>query len=80
MYVHTYTNYTYVRTCIHRYSLDEGATWHHHQFHNNTTFRTYGMLTEPGEATTVFGIYGADTSVSPHNWIVIRIDFSQILC
>ena len=67
--------------CIYyRYSLDEGATWHRHQFHNSTTFRTYGMLTEPGEATTVFGIYGADASKWSHNWIVIRIDFSEILC
>ena len=63
-----------------RYSLDEGATWYRHQFHNSTTFRTYGMLTEPGETTLVFGIYGADTSKWPHDWIIVRIDFTEILC
>ena len=81
-YVRTYIQYvcTYIHILYYRYSLDEGATWYHHQFHNSTTFRTYGMLTEPGEATLVFGIYGADTSRWPHDWIVIRIDFSDILC
>ena len=85
--LHTHTRtckqyaHTYVRVyTLCRYSLDEGATWYHHQFHNSTTFRTYGMLTEPGESTLVFGIYGADTSRWPHDWIVIRIDFSNILC
>ncbi|XP_065891527.1 VPS10 domain-containing receptor SorCS2-like [Dysidea avara] len=61
------------------YSLDEGATWYSYQFSNTSTFRVYGMLTEPGEATTVFGIYGANTSVTPHNWVMIRVDFSTIL-
>lgn len=64
----------------HRYSLDEGATWYSYQFTNISTFRVYGMLTEPGEATAVFGIYGANTSVTPHNWVMIRVDFTEILC
>ena len=68
-------NYMYCR-----YSLDEGGTWYKHQFDNSTTFRTYGMLTEPGESTAVFGIYGANASRWSHNWIIIRIDFSEILC
>ena len=68
-------NYMYCR-----YSLDEGGTWYKHQFDNSSTFRTYGMLTEPGESTAVFGIYGANASKWSHNWIIIRIDFSEILC
>ena len=81
--MHTFKHVLCVYVCIYtycRYSLDEGGTWYRHQFHNSTTFRVYGMLTEPGEATTVFGIYGADASTWIHSWMIIRIDFSEILC
>jgi len=31
-------------------------------------------MTEPGENTTVFFIFGSDTSKSKHSWVLIKVD------
>jgi hypothetical protein len=40
------------------YSDDEGGTWNTLVF-SNEKLRIYGVLTEPGEKTTVFSVFGS---------------------
>ncbi|XP_012935564.1 sortilin-related receptor [Aplysia californica] len=57
------------------YSIDEGATWQQYRFLHEQ-IRVYGILTEPGEKTTTFSIFGSQTS--HHSWIILQIDFRDI--
>ena len=61
-----------------RYSYDEGETWHSYKFTDkNERFRVYGILTEPGEQSTVFTIYASYGG--SHSWEIIEIDMKPIL-
>ena len=61
-----------------RYSYDEGETWHSYKFtKKNERFRVYGILTEPGEKSTVFTIYASYSG--SHSWEILEIDMKPIL-
>ena len=65
----------YVLDLIVRYSYDEGATWTMHTFSRTKMF-VYGILTEPGEHTTVFTIFGS--LPSNHSWVVVYVNLKPI--
>ncbi|GAB6018639.1 hypothetical protein CHUAL_000319 [Chamberlinius hualienensis] len=54
------------------YSTDEGETWNSHQF-SESEISIYSLLTEPGEHTTRFMLFGSLRG-RPHDWILISID------
>ena len=58
-----------------RYSTDEGETWNTHPFHTEP-LRVYGILTEPGERTMIFSIFGSRKT--NHSWIIIKLDMRHI--
>ncbi|KAJ6216562.1 hypothetical protein RDWZM_007719, partial [Blomia tropicalis] len=57
------------------YSLDDGETFAILQF-SKEKIRVYGLLSEPGEKTTVFTIFGSKEKT--HDWIVIQANFSSL--
>ncbi|KAL1509813.1 hypothetical protein ABEB36_004494 [Hypothenemus hampei] len=57
------------------YSIDEGENWDQIQF-NNEDIRLYGLMTEPGENTTVFTMFGS--LPKEHRWIIMKIDFAKV--
>ncbi|XP_062570173.1 LOW QUALITY PROTEIN: sortilin-related receptor-like [Saccostrea cucullata] len=57
------------------YSYDEGETWNTYTFHNET-IRVYGVLTEPGEATAIFSIFGSHLGF--HKWLIIQVDMGKV--
>ena len=60
------------------YSIDEGLTWKSHQFYP-TPIRIFGLITEPGENTTVFTMFGTQSSPSPTiDWIIVRVDLRSV--
>ncbi|GBP23516.1 Sortilin-related receptor [Eumeta japonica] len=56
------------------YSTNEGIDWHSYQF-NADDLRIYGLMTEPGENTTTFTMFGS--SNDRHQWIIITIDLKN---
>jgi hypothetical protein len=60
------------------YSIDEGVTWQTHTFHSEKV-RVLGLMTEPGENTTVFFIFASSlNTTNKHSWILIKIDFRDV--
>ncbi|GFS01585.1 sortilin-related receptor [Elysia marginata] len=57
------------------YSIDDGDTWQSYVF-SDTDMRVYGLLTEPGENTTVFTVFGSP--VSHHSWTIIQVDMKDV--
>lgn len=57
------------------YSLDEGETWQTYEF-NEKMLRVYGLMTEPGENTTVFTMFGSDSG--QHQWLIIKVDLRNV--
>ena len=53
------------------YSLDEGDTWNTHKFIDEP-MRVYGLITEPGENTTVFTMFGS--KLGTHQWVIVTVD------
>lgn len=63
------------------YTLDEGETWEKYEFYSEKV-RIMGLMTEPGENTTTFFIFGSvvprasnTSSSSKHTWVLIKVDF-----
>ncbi|GFG37795.1 hypothetical protein Cfor_11613, partial [Coptotermes formosanus] len=56
------------------YSTDEGESWHKHNFHVED-LRIYGLMTEPGENTTIFTMFGSATG--QHQWLIVKVDLSK---
>ncbi|XP_065643825.1 sortilin-related receptor isoform X5 [Hydra vulgaris] len=63
-------------TNILQYSYDEGNTWNVYTFYT-TPLRIYGLLTEPGEKSTVFTLFGS--LPESHAWIIIQVDMKLVL-
>lgn len=59
------------------YSFDEGESWNTFIF-SDVKIRVYGLLTEPGEKTTVFSIFGSSSN-SSHRWIIVQVNLTSIL-
>ncbi|KAI0224251.1 Sortilin-related receptor, partial [Lamellibrachia satsuma] len=57
------------------YSYNEGETWTTYIF-SLTKMTVYGVLTEPGEHTTVFTIFGSP--LSNHSWVVVYVNLKSI--
>ncbi|XP_014221695.1 sortilin-related receptor-like [Trichogramma pretiosum] len=57
------------------YSIDEGETWQTIEF-NEKMLRVYGLMTEPGENTTVFTMFGSGSG--QHQWLIIKVDLSKV--
>ncbi|CAK9806758.1 Sortilin-related receptor [Anthophora plagiata] len=57
------------------YSIDEGETWQSYQF-NEKMLRLYGLMTEPGENTTVFTMFGSASG--QHQWLIIKVDLRNV--
>ncbi|XP_072048711.1 LOW QUALITY PROTEIN: sortilin-related receptor-like [Amphiura filiformis] len=59
-----------------KYSINEGETWHVETF-NDTKIYVYGMMTEPGEKTTTFTVFGSETG--QHSWMITQINLRAAL-
>ncbi|KAJ8316151.1 hypothetical protein KUTeg_006165 [Tegillarca granosa] len=57
------------------YSTDEGENWQVAKFHDEK-IRVYGVLTEPGEKTAVFSIFGSH--VARHSWLIIQLNLTDV--
>lgn len=53
------------------FSTDEGERWQNVTF-SDDDLRIYGLMTEPGENTTIFTMFGS--SRAQHQWLIIKID------
>lgn len=62
-------------TNVIQYSTDEGETWNEATFYDEK-IRVYGLITEPGENTTVFTIFGSESE--KHQWIFIKVDMKPV--
>ena len=40
--------------------------------------QVYGLLTEPGENSTTFTIFGSDASSAGIDWVIITIDLKSV--
>ncbi|XP_047516497.1 sortilin-related receptor-like isoform X1 [Pieris napi] len=56
------------------YSTNEGMEWNSYEF-NEDELRIYGLMTEPGENTTTFTMFGSANE--QHQWIIITIDLMK---
>lgn len=59
------------------YSTDEGENWKDHEFINED-LRIYGLMTEPGENTTIFTMFGS--ARSHHEWLIVKVDLRNAFC
>lgn len=57
------------------YSTDEGENWTKAVFYKED-IRLYGLMTEPGENTTVFTMFGS--APQAHQWIIVKIDLRSV--
>ena len=42
------------------------------------SLRVYGLLTEPGENTTAFAVFGTEHGVQGVDWIIVTIDLKSV--
>ena len=55
------------------YTTDEGLNWKSHKFYHKP-IRIFGLITEPGENTTIFTMFGTDVKPSQGiNWIIVKV-------
>ncbi|XP_014768390.1 sortilin-related receptor isoform X1 [Octopus bimaculoides] len=57
------------------YSWNNGETWTSLKFTDRKIW-VYGLLTEPGEKTTVFSIFGS--YAEKHEWLIVQVNLSSI--
>ncbi|XP_033100199.1 sortilin-related receptor-like [Anneissia japonica] len=57
-----------------KYSLNEGETWQVDRFSENK-ITVYGMVTEPGEKTAVFTVFGSQQSF--HSWLIVQVNVTK---
>lgn len=60
-----------------RFSTNEGETWSDFQFSQQDVF-VYQLLTEPGEKSTIFTIFGSYADQS-HSWLILQVNASDVL-
>lgn len=60
-----------------RYSTNEGETWKTFNF-SDSPLIVYGLLTEPGEKSTVFTIFGSYIG-GGHSWVILQVNTSDVL-
>lgn len=57
------------------YSTNEGESWNNISF-TDEEIRLYGLMTEPGENTTIFTMFGS--LPEEHQWIIVKIDMRSV--
>ncbi|KAJ7384237.1 Sortilin- receptor [Desmophyllum pertusum] len=55
----------------------KARTWLTYKFLNNSRLYVYGLLTEPGEQSAEFTIYGSYSGT--HKWVVVQINLRKAL-
>uniref|UniRef100_A0A8C9EZB7 Sortilin-related receptor n=1 Tax=Pavo cristatus TaxID=9049 RepID=A0A8C9EZB7_PAVCR len=60
-----------------KYSTNEGETWKSFTFLEKPVF-VYGLLTEPGEKSTIFTIFGSYKE-NGHSWLILQVNTSDVL-
>ncbi|XP_043936973.1 sortilin-related receptor [Protopterus annectens] len=60
-----------------KYSTNEGETWKTFQFSEKSVY-VYGFLTEPGEKSTIFTIFGSYKDAG-HSWLILQINTTDVL-
>ncbi|CAI8046683.1 VPS10 domain-containing receptor SorCS1, partial [Geodia barretti] len=58
-----------------KYSCNEGYSWRDFTF-SSTDITIYGVVTEPGQHTTIMSFYGG--SLDNFKWTIITVDFTNI--
>ncbi|XP_064651569.1 sortilin-related receptor-like isoform X2 [Lineus longissimus] len=58
-----------------RYSWNEGETWNTKVFSNESVY-IYGLLTEPGEVSTIFSVFGSKPGI--HQWVIFQINLRSV--
>lgn len=60
-----------------RFSTNEGETWTDFQFSDRKVY-VYQLLTEPGEKSTIFTIFGSYAD-QRHSWLILQVNTSDVL-
>lgn len=60
-----------------RFSTNEGETWTDFRFSEREVY-VYQLLTEPGEKSTIFTIFGSYAD-QRHSWLILQVNASDVL-
>ncbi|XP_076833567.1 LOW QUALITY PROTEIN: sortilin-related receptor [Brachyhypopomus gauderio] len=60
-----------------KFSTNEGETWTEFQFSEREVY-VYQLLTEPGEKSTIFTIFGSYAD-QKHSWLILQVNGSDVL-
>ncbi|KAM7413680.1 hypothetical protein PAMA_020860 [Pampus argenteus] len=60
-----------------KFSTNEGETWTDFQFSDREVY-VYQLLTEPGEKSTIFTIFGSYAD-QRHSWLILQVNTSDVL-
>ncbi|XP_052472847.1 sortilin-related receptor [Carassius gibelio] len=60
-----------------KFSTNEGETWKEFQFSEQEVY-VYQLLTEPGEKSTIFTIFGSYADQT-HSWLILQVNASDVL-
>lgn len=60
-----------------RFSTNEGETWTEFLFSKREVY-VYQLLTEPGEKSTIFTIFGSYAD-QKHSWLILQLNASDVL-
>ncbi|XP_048015876.1 sortilin-related receptor [Megalobrama amblycephala] len=60
-----------------KFSTNEGETWKEFQFSEQEVY-VYQLLTEPGEKSTIFTIFGSYAD-QKHSWLIVQVNASDVL-
>lgn len=60
-----------------RFSTNEGETWTDFRFSDREVY-VYQLLTEPGEKSTIFTIFGSYAD-QRHSWLILQVNASHVL-
>lgn len=60
-----------------RFSTNEGETWTDFKFSEREVY-VYQLLTEPGEKSTIFTIFGSYAD-QRHSWLILQVNASDVL-
>ena len=59
-----------------KYSIDDGENWSTLKF-SKDKIKIYGLMTEPGEKTTVFTLFGSKEE-GKHEWMIIQVNLTKV--
>lgn len=59
------------------YSTNEGISWQSLVFYKEP-IKVFGLLTEPGETTTTFTVFGTSAASVGVDWVIIKVDLGKV--